>query len=294
MTDEDHAGFGWEEWRWDETLFAGAAAYYERGREPYAPQLAAAISEALSLDGTGRLLDVGCGPGTVARRLAALFERVVGVDPDAAMLAEAARLAAEEGIENAEWVRLRGEDLPAGLGRFRLITFAQSFHWMDRPRVALAVRRMLGPDGAVVQVDGPRPESTTGSGTSPLPAPPYEAIDALRQRWLGPHRRAGQGRRDTSPSGEDAVFQAAGFGPAGEVVVPDGRVLERSVEDIVASRLSMSSTAPHLFADRLDEFVAELRALLLEASPTGRFSVILSDSRLRIWRPLRDWPASRR
>ena len=31
---------GWQEWEWDETLFAGAAPYYAQGRLPYAEGLA--------------------------------------------------------------------------------------------------------------------------------------------------------------------------------------------------------------------------------------------------------------
>jgi ubiquinone/menaquinone biosynthesis C-methylase UbiE len=147
------AAGGWESWSWDESLFAGAARYYERGRLPYAPGLADAFGLGLGLDGRGRLLDVGCGPGTVTLRLASLFESVTGLDPDAEMLDEASRAAARRGASNATWVRQRAEALPAGLGCFRVVTFAASFHWMDRPRVAAAVATMLDPGGAVVQVD---------------------------------------------------------------------------------------------------------------------------------------------
>ncbi len=31
---------GWQDWEWDETLFAGAAPYYTEGRLPYAEGLA--------------------------------------------------------------------------------------------------------------------------------------------------------------------------------------------------------------------------------------------------------------
>ncbi|HLH59561.1 MAG TPA: hypothetical protein VKV33_10470, partial [Streptosporangiaceae bacterium] len=55
---------GWENWSWDESLFAGTARYYEQGRLPYAPGLADVFARSLALDGRGRLLDVGCGPGT--------------------------------------------------------------------------------------------------------------------------------------------------------------------------------------------------------------------------------------
>jgi SAM-dependent methyltransferase len=275
---------GWETWSWDESLFAGAARYYEQGRLPYAPGLAGAFTRSLGLDGYGRLLDVGCGPGTVALRLASRFEAVVGLDPDPGMLAEAARSAAERGIANATWVRRRAEDLPGGLGRFRVVTFAASFHWMDRPRVAAAVAAMLDPDGAAVQVDAPGYRGGEARPGSPFPAPPEEALDELRRRYLGPDRRAGQSIRNSSPSGEDAVFQQAGFQPAQIVTVPDGRIAERTADDLVALVFSTSATAPHLFGDRQGDYERDLRAILAEASPAGRFSVRLPDNILRIWR----------
>ena len=255
----------WEEWRWDPTLFAGAAPHYLRGRLPYAPGIAEVVADALGLDGTGRLLDVGCGPGIVAGLLADRFAEVVGIDADPGMIAEARRA----GVPHATWVQLRAEQLPAGLGTFRVITFAASFHWMDRPRVAAIARQMLEPGGAVVQL----------SAWHVVPMP--ELVDALRVRYLGADRRAGQSVRNTSPDGEDAVFQSVGFPPMEEHAVPDGRVLERSVDDAVATVLSMSGTAPHLFGDRLDVFVDELRAAL---EPHAPFSVTLGDNAVRIWR----------
>ncbi len=283
---DQHTPHGWEDWDWDETVFEGTAGFYRQGRRPYAPALSAALVEHLGLDGHGRLLDVGCGPGTVALLFAHTFESVVGLDPDAGMIAEAERAATDEGVTNASWTRMRAEDLPGSLGIFRVISFGQSFHWMDRPRVAAAVRGMLDDNGAVVQVDL---WHTSPPGTSPAPGPypavPEDAIDELRRRWLGPDRRAGQGFRNTSPDREDEVFQAAGFDAEEIVVVPDDRVLNRSSDDIVAWVLSTSSTAPHLFGDQVDDFVEDLRSLLDEASPWGRFSVALSDNRLRIRRP---------
>src|SRR4029079_19165986 len=80
---EEH---GWEQWRWDPTLFQGAAPHYVAGRLPYAPGLAEWMAEALGLDGTGRLLAVGCAPGIIAGQLGHLFEQVVGLDPDPGML----------------------------------------------------------------------------------------------------------------------------------------------------------------------------------------------------------------
>jgi SAM-dependent methyltransferase len=286
MTGEEPVRHRWEDWTWDDTVFEGTAAYYRQGRKPYAPALANALAEHLGLDGRGQLLDVGCGPGTLTLFLAPLFESVVGLDPDAGMLEEAKLAASEEHTAKATWVRMRAEELPGFLGTFRVISFAQSFHWMDRPRVAAAVWGMLEPSGAIVQVDlwhTSPPDEKPLSG--PHPAVPEAAIDELRVRWLGPDRRAGQGFRNTSPSGEDEVFQAAGFTPEEIVLVPDDRILERSVDDVMAWVLSTSSTAPHLFGEHLSSFACELQDLLLAASPNGQFSVPLSDNRLRVRHP---------
>ena len=75
------------------------------------------------------------------------------------MVFEATREARNRRIENATWLNLRAEDLPAGLGSFRVATFAQSFHWMQWDRVARALRHMLEPvrgsrTGGQVQCDG--------------------------------------------------------------------------------------------------------------------------------------------
>src|SRR5687768_84255 len=102
-----------EGWEWDETLYRGSAPFYVQGRPPYAPALADALAARLALDGHGRLLDVGCGPGVLALALAPFVDEAVGLDPDPEMLAEAAQRAAAVGVINARWVRARGEDLPA-------------------------------------------------------------------------------------------------------------------------------------------------------------------------------------
>jgi ubiquinone/menaquinone biosynthesis C-methylase UbiE len=272
----------WFEWEWDQTLFAGAAAHYDRGRLPNAPELADAFVKALGLDGRGRLLDVGCGPGTVALPLADRFQEVVGLDADAGMIREAQRLASERGVMNARWVQGRAEDLSADLGPFDVVTFAASFHWMDRPLVAGIIRRMLEPDGAVVHVDNRHQDDLALDDA--LPAPPVERIAALRRAYLGEDRRAGQGIRNSSPGDEAAVFRAAGFAGPELVVVPDGRTIVRSADDLVAETFSLSSSAPHLFGDRLSQFEADLRGVLAEASPDDEFAVRLPDNELKIWR----------
>ena len=270
-------------WQWDETLYAGSAAHYPRGRVAYPQAMADALRDELGLDGSGRLLDVGCGPGPAALLLARLFDQVVGVDADADMLAEAARQAERLRIGNACWVHMRAERLPDGLGVFDVALFAQSFHWMDRARVARATRAMLVPGGAWVLVG-----ATTHKGidaAAGLPAPPWEDVSELISRYLGPARRAGQGSLPERTGGDEPeLLEACGFGRPREITVP-GRDLVRSVDDIVSSVFSLSSAAPHLFGDRLGEFERELRELLDAAAVDGRFGERMREISLMVWRP---------
>lgn len=200
-----------KEWQWDETLFAGSAAHYGIGRMPYPSSLADAVSSELDLDGTGRLLDVGCGPGSLTMLLAPLFASAVGIDADPDMIAEARRRARASGVD-VEWRCLRAEELPADLGVFRVAAFAQSFHWMDQALVARRVREMLTPDGAWIHVGATTHRGAAGADALPYPPPPWERIDEVVARYLGPVRRAGQGRLpDGTRAGEEAVMRRAGF-----------------------------------------------------------------------------------
>jgi hypothetical protein len=74
-----------------------------------------------------------------------------------------------------------------------------------------------------------------------------------------------------------------GFTGPSRIEVP-GRVVERSVEEVASSIYSLSSSAPHLFGDRLAAFDGELRALLADASEGGRFSEQMRSITLSIWR----------
>ena len=98
-------------------LFKGTARYYSRYRPGYPDEMIALVIERFCLDGTGRLLDLGCGTGQLLIPLAPHVETAIGMDPEPEMLAEAARVAADEGISNAVWIE--GE---VTLGKWDMIT----------------------------------------------------------------------------------------------------------------------------------------------------------------------------
>jgi SAM-dependent methyltransferase len=223
---------------------------------PYPAALADTLRDELALDGTGRLLDVGCGPGPLTHLLAPLFAEAVGVDADPDMVRVAVRAAAP----NTRFVHLRAEALPAGLGTFHVVTLAQSFHWFESEDVARTLHRMLEPGGALVHIG-----ATTHEGDGNVPR---DEIGELIRRWLGPERRAGQGTRVMRPGADHrGIFDRVGLRNRRELEVERDETFVRSEDDVVSSVFSQSFSAPHLFGDRLPAFEAELRALLHGRGP---------------------------
>ncbi len=61
------------------------------------------------------------------------------------------------------------------------------------------------------------------------------------------------------------------FGHANVTYAPGRRDIVRTIDEVVSNSLSMSYAAPDRFGDRLDDFLADLRAVLADATTTGRF-----------------------
>jgi SAM-dependent methyltransferase len=256
---------------YDPTIYTGSAVHYRRGRPPYSPRLEALLQRELALDGGGRLLDAGCGPGILTVRLAHLFEEVVGLDPDPAMLAEGGRIAEERGIANIRWVQALAEELPgAAPGPYRLVTFGQSFHWTDEAQVAEAVYDVLEPGGALALVVHTVEGRTAPPGPGPPPIP-HDEIRALVAKYLGPERRVGQGLAPVRTHRFEDVLGRSRFGRPESLFAPGAPDLVRDGESVLSGYLSMATSAPHLFGERVDDFAAEVRALLAARSPDGRF-----------------------
>ncbi|MEP6851120.1 MAG: class I SAM-dependent methyltransferase [bacterium] len=275
---------GTSPWSWDASLYAGSAEYYATGRIAYPTELADVLVAEVPLDGSGRLLDVGCGPGSLTLLLAPHVAEAIGVDADADMLTVAARRAAQQQIANVTWRHLRAEDLPDDLPPVQFVTFAQSFHWMDRPRVAATVRALVTPGGVLIHVHATTHEGVETQLELPHPGPPRAAVADLVRRYLGDETRAGQGLRPTGNlGGEEEIYRAAGWTAPQRLEVA-GRVVERTVDQVAASVHSLSWSAPHLFGDRWPAFDAELRHMLAEASPDGRFSEQMRSIAIDIWR----------
>jgi hypothetical protein len=157
---------------------------------------------------------------------------------------------------------------------------------MDRLRVARRVRGLLEPAGFWIHVGATTHRGAEDAESLPHPAPPWDRISALVAAYLGPVRRAGQGfLPGGTAGGEEAIMREAGYTKVTRLQVDDGRVFDRDADAIVSAVFSLSSSAPHLFAERLPAFEIELRDLLAEASPGGRFAEREVSTGVVVWRP---------
>lgn len=174
---------------------------------------------------------------------------------------------------NVSWRCMRAEDLPADLPSANVITLAQSFHWMDRPRVAAAARRLLAPSGVLIHVSA---STQRGVSTGSI-SPPWGAINRLVEQYLGPK----QAVPGDSPGNENVIYRSAGFSGPCDMEIP-GCIVQRSAEEIAASVYSLSRSTPHLFGSYLPAFDRDLRALLSKSSDefTERTNPIV----LHLWR----------
>ena len=257
---------------YDRTQYLGAASYYLRGRPSYSADLASILADELGLNGTGHLVDVGSGPGTVGVQLAPSFDRVTLVEPDPDMLAEARAHVARAGVSSVDFVRATAEDLPElGLAPARVFTFGQSFHRTNRPVVAESVHRLLEPGGSLVLIshDPTRPAPSAPTGTTPVP---HDEIRELIATFLDSPLRSGNRLvADYSVEPFERTLRRSPFTAIRTVFAPGRPDIVRDADGVVAGCLSMSYAAPHLFGPRLDEFVVALRELLRRQSPSERF-----------------------
>lgn len=121
---------------WAES-FGGEAERYDRARPRYPEALIRRIAEEKP---GGEVLDVGCGTGIATRQLRDAGCRVLGVDVDERMAAQARRHGlAVEVAKFEDWD-------PAGRS-FDAVVAAQTWHWIDPVAGARQAARVLRPGG---------------------------------------------------------------------------------------------------------------------------------------------------
>lgn len=127
---------------------------------PSRPPYPAALFEHLAslVQDTPRVvLDVGCGTGDIARRLAPLVDRVDAVDASEGML-QTGRMAEGGRASNLRWMLSRVEEAELS-PPYALVTAGESIHWLEWDIVMPLFARLLTPHAMLAIVgrswDGP-------------------------------------------------------------------------------------------------------------------------------------------
>lgn len=148
MTDQDMAHTEKVRQLFDAKADSWAAKYAPQGRlADRLTQLADAVG--YHVPAGGRLLDLGCGTGELARQLAASGLRVAGCDISANMLSQAAA----DSAGAVEWVPLPPgwQALPFAAASFDAVVAASVLEYVDSPAAVLSeCARILRPGGVML------------------------------------------------------------------------------------------------------------------------------------------------
>jgi SAM-dependent methyltransferase len=126
---------------------AGFAAHYDRFRPKPPGLLLEVLCRYARVERPALVVDLGCGTGLSTRAWSGIAHRVVGIEPNGAMLAAADPA---PGVEYRE-AFAHETGLPADSAE--IVTCSQSLHWMDPEPTFAEVARILRPGGVFAAYD---------------------------------------------------------------------------------------------------------------------------------------------
>jgi len=122
-------------------------ASYAAYRPSYPPELYQIILE-FHHGARSLCLDLGSGPGFIARELSSSFVRVIGTDPSPGMVEQALKLSSA--YPNLSFHQAYAENLPfVDDASIDLVTAGQAAHWFDYPRLFAELKRIVRPGGTL-------------------------------------------------------------------------------------------------------------------------------------------------
>lgn len=137
------------------------------------------------VDSGGRVLDIGCGPGTAVRMAARRGATVTGVDPSAPMLRTARLLTSVRRPKGSvAWVEAGAEGMPLPDDSFSVCwSLASVHHWPDLEGGLDEVGRVLEPGGKFIALERRSEPGATGNashGWTPQQAETFAAMLTAR------------------------------------------------------------------------------------------------------------------
>lgn len=249
---------------YDPHRFQTTVPFYARYRLDYPQRLIERVIDIVSLKPGDNVMDLGCGPGTLAIPFAQAGMRVTGIDPEPAMLDAARQAARHAGVE---LVLQQGSsfDLPAGMAPFRLVTMGRSFHWMDRPATLQALDRLVTHDGAVALLDDEHVRTVENVWRAKL-----RDLGDRYGRLESPNVAA---ENSSAYRRHESLFLDSPFPLLEGASVFIRRKI--TTDDVVGLAYSLSTSSPGKLGPLRAKFESELRAELAALSPEGLFTEIV-------------------
>jgi SAM-dependent methyltransferase len=238
--------------------FATTAEFYEQYRPPYPAEFFRTVAQKLKLDKRHALIDLGTGPGVLALGFGPYVGRVVGVDPEPAMLAAAGAAATRAGVD-VTFIEGKAEDQPADIGSFDVVTIGRALHWMDHKALGPVFARLVAPGGAIVICAS----FSARDGANPW----LEDYDTARRRWSDEDLLTGSRKGEHAHRNPDDVLRPLGFGVVETIRVHATH--EVSAADLAQRVLTFSSSSPAALGDRADAMLADIEARLLPFARDG-------------------------
>jgi len=129
--------------------YANKSEIYDSARPSYPQEAILFIQRQLDLSLGLPVLDVGSGTGILTRQLAATGMPMIGIEPDANMLAKAK---ANNGQPSATYRSGTAEQLGAAPCSVAALVCGQSFHWFEPGKTQTEFRRVLATDNPVILI----------------------------------------------------------------------------------------------------------------------------------------------
>ncbi|QFF99175.1 class I SAM-dependent methyltransferase [Psychrobacillus glaciei] len=245
-----------------EDLFKGAALYYSRYRPIYPASLIRFLITRFNLDGSGQMLDLGCGDGRLALRLTDWFEKIVGVDMEPEMIQLAQTLSREYRIENTERFIGDVEKYKSKFkDEFRMVTIAKAFHWMDRPVVLDHLYEMISDGGGIAIIDNFSPTGVL--------LPWQKKVRDVVDHWYGNERRAGNTIYSHPEITHQEIIANSKFDLEVHQIPP--YELYWTINSIIGNHYSTSYGSKRFLGENVTSFEEHLKEELLAIDPTGVF-----------------------
>jgi len=129
-------------------------------------QVLAAFARFVNPDRSAHVLDVGCGPGSLVRKLAYDVTFACGCDADPYMIEQAQELADEQGVRNVEFSVGTLPDLPYAPDRFEVVTATNVIFLQRNPAAALCGMVNVCQPGGLVAMLNPSPQMSVAAATA--------------------------------------------------------------------------------------------------------------------------------